>query len=513
MECPLKKYQLFSILVGIMLLINLFMLPNRLSIICYFCFDFGAAIKASSMMQEGLVPWSDFNYNYGLATLWLNQLWFNAFGYTPLANESLNILCSILLCWGIAEMITVMQWGKTTTWLVLVSTLYLFFYSWFTTVHIMEPALIIMSLARYLRGAYASALFFATLALLFKPSMAYFTGLYLVIAMLINRDGATISQHLKRFALYIAPSLGLLLAYTAYVLPKWGWQVFLQQCLITFSAIVGQQEASHGFFLRGKLFWLPATDGLGHLLEHYITTPAGVWIAGSILLTYFTYTTMLQWLKTRNFSCGQRCIMICGVLHLAFVLVLFGHETSWAYAHYLVIFGVAACLDLNVRLPKAVVFASVCVMLISLITTIRSSVNEWQTAAMQSDMYYLFMPESKHQELAQLRALAQTHQVLMIGKFGVPPLLLQGIKGVPIWYYMRTIARDHERLTMLNLIDQADIVVIPIYNMIVEMITWPEFADHLKRFTVHGSTDVFYYLTNEKNSHLLPHDKKQADGE
>ncbi len=137
MEYLLKKYQIFAILVGIMLLINVLMLPDRLSFASYLCYDSGASLKASSMLQEGLVPWRDYNYNYGFATLLLNQLWFNGFGYTPLANESLNILCAMLLCWGIAEMITVMQWSKTITWLVLLSTPYLFCYSWFTTVHIM----------------------------------------------------------------------------------------------------------------------------------------------------------------------------------------------------------------------------------------------------------------------------------------------------------------------------------------------------------------------------------------
>ena len=511
MEYLLKKYQLFAILVGIMLLINVLMLPDRLSFTSYLCYDSGASIKASSMLQEGLVPWRDYNYNYGFATLWLNQLWFNGFGYTPLANESLNILCSILLCWGIAEMITVMQWSKTITWLVLLSTPYLFCYSWFTTVHIMEPALIVLSLVRYLRREYASALLFATLALLFKPSLAYFTGLYLVIAMLTNRDGATISQHGKRFVRYIAPSLGLLLAYTIYVLPKWGWQVYLNS-LVPFSAMAGQQEASHGFFLRGKLFWLPTTEGLGHLLANYVSTPAGVWIVGSILMTCFTVTTMVQWLKTRSLSCRQRCILICGVLHLIFVLVLFGNECSWAYEHYLVIFGVAACLNLRFRLPRVAVLAFAGFMLISFVNTIRSSVNEWQTANMQSDMHYLFLPEWKHQELAQLRTLAQTHQVLILGKFGVPSLLLQGVKCVPTWYYMRTIAKDHEHLSMLNLIDQADIVVVPIYDFIVEMTIWPEIADHLKRFALHGNTDILIYFTNEKDSHLLPLDKKQVVG-
>src|SRR5439155_24216609 len=98
-----KQYQLFLILDLICLLITLLMLPTRLSFRMYISGDAGSALLASSMLQDGLVPYRDYNDNYGLATLWLNQLWFNAFGYTPLANELLNILCLLLICWGFAE--------------------------------------------------------------------------------------------------------------------------------------------------------------------------------------------------------------------------------------------------------------------------------------------------------------------------------------------------------------------------------------------------------------------------
>src|SRR5262249_1596592 len=128
MESTLKKYQLFAILVGILLLINGLMLPTRLSFRMYICGDSGSAILASSMLQDGLVPYRDFNENYGFATLWLNQIWFNSLGYTPLANELLNILCLILLCWGFAEMIMVMKWSHSITWLVLLSTPFMFCY-------------------------------------------------------------------------------------------------------------------------------------------------------------------------------------------------------------------------------------------------------------------------------------------------------------------------------------------------------------------------------------------------
>ena len=495
MEYPLKKYQLFAILVGILLLINGLMLPYHLSFRDYLCGDSGSALYTSSMIRDGSIPWLDFNYNYGFATLWPNQLWFNSFGYTPVANLTLNLLCSILLCWGIAEMITVMQWNRTITWLVLLSTLYLFCYTWFSTAHVLAPALIVLSIVRYLRRSYASALFLATLALLVMPSLAYFTGLYLVFVILFSYESAPLLQRIKRFVWTIAPSLGLLLAYTIYILSNWGWQVYFNS-LVPLIGLANYQESGCGIFARGKLFWLPDTENAGQLLDHYLLTPAGAWIVGTIMLIYFTIITAMQWIKTRSLSIQQRCIMICGLLHLAFIFVLFGgnDEWAWTYELYLLIFGVAACLTLLPGLSRLLVPIYALVVLLSLAGTIRTSVEIWQGTARRTDMHSLFMSDSMYLELSQLRTVASQHRVLMLTRQGAPSLMLEGVEGVPTWAYMRHSAKDHERLTMLQLIDQADVVVVPVYPFIEEMTTWPEIADHLKRLNFRKKTSLLPLL-------------------
>lgn len=503
MESTLKKYQLFTILVSILLLINGLMLPYHLSFRDYLCGDSGSALLASSMIQNGIVPWLDFNYSYGFATLWPNQLWFNSFGYTPMANVTLNLLCSILLCWGIAEIIVLMQWSKPVIWLVLLSTPYVFCFSWFTTAHVLEPALIILCTVRYLKRSYASALLMATLAMLVKPSLAYVAGLYLVIVMLTDRDGASWKQHLRRLVLNITPSLILLLVYSIYVLSKWGWLVYLNS-LLPLSGMAAYQESECGFFARGQMFWMPATETLGQLLEYYLLTPAGVWIVGTIVLIYFTILTVIQWLKTRTLSIQQRCILICGLLHLAFVFVLFGNEWSWTYETYLVIFGVAAGLSTLPTLSRLLVPIYAVLVLLSLAGTIRTSVESWQGTTMQADLHYLFLPESMHQELSQLRTLASQQRVLMLTRQGAPSLLLNSVQGVPTWAYMRHSAKDHERLALLRLVDQVDVVVVPAYPFIEEMTNWPEIANHLKRLSVHKKTSLLHYFTTEKDNALIP---------
>jgi len=503
MEYPLKKYQLFAILVGILLLINVLTLPTQLSFRQYLCGDIGSSLLVSHLVENGLVAGRDFYYNYGFASLWLNQLWFNTFGYTPFANECLNILCLILLCWGIAEMITVMRWSKPVVWLVLLSTSYLFCFTWFTTTHVLEPALIILCLVRYLKRSFASALLLATLALLVKPTLAYFAGLFLVFVMLTSRDGASLSRHLKRFMLNITPSLLLLFSYTAYVLPKWGWQVYFNS-LVPVSGMSVYQESTYGFLGRGKIFWLPVTDDLGYLLEYYFLTPTAVWIIGSLLLVYFTILTAIQWMKTRSLSIQQRCVLICGFLHLAFVCVLFGNEWSWTYATYLVILGVAACLSLLPTLSKWLVPIYAGIMLLSLSGTIRSLVESWQDTTMRADTHYLFLTDSLHRELSQLRRLASQHRVLMLTRQGAPSLLLNDVKGIPTWVYMKNIAKEPERLAMQRLIDQADIVVVPTYGFIEMMTSWPDIAVHLKRLSVRGKTDNLLYFTTEKDKALIP---------
>jgi hypothetical protein len=113
----------------------------------------------------------------------------------------------------------------------------------------------------------------------------------------------------------------------------------------------------------------------------------------------------------------------------------------------------------------------------------------------------------EYQELSQLRTLASHHQVLLFVKQGAPSLLLSGVLGIPTWDYMRNIATDNERLSMLKLIDQAEIVALPQLHYVFMMTTWPEVANHLHRLNVHRTGNLLLYFTTEKGSHLLPADR------
>jgi len=108
---------------------------------------------------------------------------------------------------------------------------------------------------------------------------------------------------------------------------------------------------------------------------------------------------------------------------------------------------------------------------------------------------------------AQLRTLASERRVFMLTRQGAPSLLLTGVEGIPTWAYMRHSAKDHERQTMLQLIDQADVVVVPTYLFIEKMTTWPEIADHLQRLNVRKKTDYLLYFTTEKDKALIPSNK------
>lgn len=446
------------------------------------------------MVSEGKLPWIDFNYNYGLGTLWLNQAWFSCFGYSPLANLAINVACMLLTCWGVALVISVMEWKGPIVAFVMTGSTYLFCYCWFTTAHGLETALLILCIGLSLRRSYAAALFVATVALLIKPSLAYFAGLFIVLEMIFHRDSDTLLQHVKNRAGQMLPSLLLLVVYSVVVLAKRGWPVLFNS-LVPLSGMAGYQESECGFFARGRMFWMPPSNDVGVIMQYYLMTPAGVWLTGSLVLSYFAVKTGLVWMRGQTLNQQQRCIIICAFLHAGFVFILFGNEWSWTYATYLVLFGVAACCSLAGYASRIGFMVVSAWIVLSMTGIMQTGCLYWNSTRSYADMDRLFLTESMHQELTSLRQLAGERTVLFFGRQGAASMLVAPVKCPDTWAYMRSSAKEAERRSLLESIDQADIVVLPLIPAVVVSTTWPEIACHLERMTVRKESKNHLYLT------------------
>lgn len=505
----MSRFQLFVVLALLCLVFHAATLPNHYNDLHYYYGDTGSSLMAARLMDSGATPWLDFNYYYGFATLWVNQAWYNMFGYTPWSNHLLNMLCRVLLAWGTADLMCSLGWNrsKPLLGLVLLSSPVLFCFLWFTTAHTMESALVIFSLSMAVKRRFSSALFLATLALLFKPALAYFLGLFLILLMFISNDASGWRHRTWMVAKQILPSLLLLIAYSGYVCIVWGWRVCLHS-LFPLSAMQGYGELSHGFFTQGSLFWFPRYGDVPRMLEHYLLTPAGLWVAGTLYLLHHTALGCIRWATTRTASPQQICLVLCGMLHLMFILVLFGNEWSWLYEPYLLIFGVAAALSQRVQISGYFLPVLMVLTACSLVPMVQNSAQSWKEMRSFTDRHFLFMTAEHHEELEQIEAMAKQHVLLFVTRQGAPAVLL-GVRGVPTWSYLRLPARDWERLALHKQMTSAEIMVFPKYY--VHMIEWPDVAEHLKGFLLRRITPDFQYWLKPSAVHALPDLKPQHE--
>ncbi len=489
----MTRLQLFGVLAFLNLALNAAILPYHFNYRHYFCGDAGSSLMATHMVSQGVTPWLDFNYYYGFGTLWLNQGWFSLFGYHPVANYALNMLCLLLVTFGTADMLVTMGWNrnKVLCGLALLLSPYLFCFCWFTTAHTLEAALVILSLSHALRRSYTISLLLATLALLVKPSIAYFVGLYIVIMMLTDRQTPW-RQHLGLVVRQMLPSLLLLVGYSAYVLFAWGPLVYVNS-LLPLSGMAGYQQSACGFFNRGTLFWLPPMDNVWQLLEHYLLTPAGLWVAGTLFLSCHTIVTLLRWLSTRTLTLADQCVVIFGTLHLIFIFILFGNEWSWTYEPFLLLFGTSAVLSRYARLTMLFLPLLAALVVCSLTRTAQAAHFGWTETASFADRHYLFMTAQTHQDLQTLEKQAAQHPTLFMGRQGAPGLLLKGVAATPTWAFMHASIRDAERLGLQKLIQQSDIIAIPQLPYVTMMTKWPEIAEQMKDFRNTGGSATFQY--------------------
>src|SRR5207244_175667 len=105
-----------------------------------------------------------------------------------------------------------------------------------------------------------------------------------------------------------------------------GWGPVAETLFPTRAAKTYSQD-NYGFFTaEGFRFWLPVHVSPATWPVHYLLTPAGFWLVASVLLVIGTARRV-----GRLRDPVAAAVATCGVLHAAFVLVMFGTQWSWLY--------------------------------------------------------------------------------------------------------------------------------------------------------------------------------------
>jgi len=493
----LRHNVLFFVLVLMSLALYSINLSSNLFHIHYIWSDAGSCIHSARLVAEGKVPWVDFSYNYGCGSLWLSAGWFTCFGYTPLAYLALNVVCTIFVCWGITRLATLMQWPVLVRVFVICCMPFQFGVISHNTAACVESVLLVHYLVEYVNKRYAIALVLATCALFFKPALAFFAGFFLLSSLLLNRQGRTVTEQVKAYYTVIYPSLAVLILYAIIISSVWGLKTLITSFL-PFSARTNYYEYNYGFFHEGMAFWFPEKENIWYLLRYYLFSTAGIWIAGTLFLFFQLVKSLLVWWRGSGLTIQHRCILICGLLHLAFLTFLFAGPWAYAYSSYLVVFGVAAGLSILPRFSNRHLMAIMLFMVLGFASSLKSIYLFWDTSRLSAGLHYLFMPESYQRAYESIQKLAANHRLLILHGEGASSLLLKNVEMPPVWMLLRGTMLESEMTAVLQLVDSAEIIVVqePPAGML-DLQKVNVVAERLKRFDVRKKTDHFIYMSTK----------------
>ena len=146
-------------------------------------FDSGGELAIQDLIRRGGKPAVDFGYLYGLLPLLLGRLWYGLAGLTPGAYRVQVLLYMIASAWGLARFAVYRRLGPVGVILIVAAIPDLMLVSYVSLVQVLEQALLINALAEQARGRRATAFALLTACTFVKPSLAFFQGLAVLIAI------------------------------------------------------------------------------------------------------------------------------------------------------------------------------------------------------------------------------------------------------------------------------------------------------------------------------------------
>lgn len=261
------------------LLLFVIRLPGSMQFDTFAFFDTGANLSIQSLLSRGYRPTVDFTYIYGLLCLAFGRVWFSALGFTPLACIAAVPVADILIIRGMVRFATALRLNVAGVLLLIVATPYTIPSSYLNLCNLLEAVFLCNALAEQACGNRRTALALVTGCAFVKPSMAYVYGFVLVV-LIIARAFQRRTDLLRRIGSDIYPAVLTGAAMSVLLAAMFGVSPLLNSLFPT-GAMKIYAAQNFGFFHEGgRGFWSPP----GVHWTYYISSPAGPWIAGSLVL-------------------------------------------------------------------------------------------------------------------------------------------------------------------------------------------------------------------------------------
>lgn len=443
--------------------------------------DCGWPLTTDALLAEhpDWVPSRDFTYFYGLLTLPVDRAVFAVFGRRPEAVVGIFAFCALAIAFGAARTMAALQlrW-LPSLYLIACSALVAIPRGFPSPSHALEAALLMNAIAEHAAGRLHRALLLALLAVLFKPSLGYVYGLYLVIAILRHPQPG-----LPRWR-GLVPAAIAGVALVAGLSAMYGFEAVVRTQL-PFTAMDAYRDADFGFFRGvGREFWdrEPST-------KFFLDDVAGFWLASSVVLLISAVRALWRWNEP-----GSNITVVCAMLHAVFVGMLFGNRWSWIYYPYILFVGTAVALNtwpVSIRSILSVAFIAVALWKQDHWVWDDETVL-WETWVRTPETGHLCSPPAEAELWGRVRELGRQNpgRVFVLTRMGCPHLIAPEVDAPHSWCLIRAIASAEELNRVREQIRNSEWIVSPAWHD-NDLMTWPEFAEDLKPFREEGSTPFF----------------------
>ena len=440
-------------------------------------FDGGAELAIHALMRRGLRPRIDFGTIYGLLPLLIGEGWYGLFGLRPGAFAAASILGGVLTAWGLGRALTSLRVGVVgVTWVVVAMPIGLISAAAPSLTHVLEPILLIHAMADLAAGRRARALALASACVFVKPSMAYLLGAAILIVILVRDRPSAWTRNLW-------PSVAVAAILATVLGGVFGPRVLVNSVLPIAGRAV-YRENGFGFFTgSGRAFWLPDRANL----TFYVHSLAGPWLIAFLMLSLaglsqISRSGRAHAAREDRIAEGAEVVILCAVLHAAFVALFFGNAWSWVYYYPMLVLGLAASSARSRR-------GALCVLILTAMfapscwRSMRGPIEAWTGRARSVETYGLWASESVRGEWREVGRRIAGRRAAILSKCDGAALLDARFTPPTVAYLVRGHVLPAEIARKRASLRAAEFVVVanpdpgdPWFD------DWPEFAAELREF-------------------------------
>jgi hypothetical protein len=362
-----RSARIFGLFAAVLMGLELFELPLNFTFDQFAFCDAGGNLTVQYLIAHGFRPAIDFGYHYGLLPLAIMKVWFAILGTRPSAYLALMAAANLVMAWALARVAAELEFGALAVVLAAIAIGFAVQSSYPAAAQAVEACLLGLALAEHAAGRRDRALALAAAAVFAKPSMGYVYGLLLIL--LLTRDTRPDGRGVRGMIRAFAPAAVICVAIAVLLASMFGSRE-VTTTVLPLEGFRSYRALNYGFFHgSGRRLW--DLNGMPWLI--YLIYVAGFWIATSLFLIGsglgaaigpFSTSSRKDSISTRK----KEFVVVCMLMHIAFVCLFFGNRWSWIYYSYVLVIGAAAAADLG---SPSRVFAMLLYVLATFAWTVR----------------------------------------------------------------------------------------------------------------------------------------------